>query len=173
MGNSAPAKRWAFAVRKKKEKSCYVMLFSLDCWWIATSYVWVRESMYWTCTTWFGRWVNEPRGGGKGDALFFSYPVQANSFLFTFFFERRSQRPVHLWKCEECPMATRSLSGLWGAWKGKRGKDVLSRVQNHNSTGWWFFFSFFSSQLNWGMMKEGLDQRSTLFVHTFGAIHTE
>lgn len=56
--------------------------------------------MYWTCTagtSYMIRAVSErtPPGGGERErgCLVFSYPFQANSFLFTFFFERRSQRP--------------------------------------------------------------------------------
>lgn len=165
MGNSAPAKRWAFAVRKKKEKSCYVMLFSLDCWWIATSYVWVRESMYWTCTagtTWFGRWVNEPRGGERGCLIFFvSFSGKLISFHFLFWAKKSATGPFM--EMRRMPHGHEISFRDMGRMEGEEGGRMYTKPQ----------FSFFSSQLNWGMMKEGLDQRSTLFVHTFRAIHTE
>lgn len=94
MGNSAPAKRWAFAVRKKKEKSCYVMLFSLDCWWIATSYVWVRiELVPLELHDSGGEWTN-PAEGGRGCLIFFvSFSGKLISFHFLFWAKKSATGP--------------------------------------------------------------------------------
>lgn len=128
MGNSARVKRPAFAVwkNKKKEKSCYLMLFSLHCWWIATSYLWVHDSG--------GEWTNpagEGGGGeGRGDALFFfmSFSGKLISFRFSFWAKKSATGPfVEMPHGHE--ISFRDMGSMEGEGWGEGGKDVLCIAQ--------------------------------------------
>lgn len=148
-----PSKRGIFAVSKKKIERGYMMLFSLDYWWLMTGYWWVKcrciELVLLKLHDPGGEWTN-PTGGWKGrDASFSSsYPFQATLFLSTFFFERRVSDRSICGNAKEAPMATRSLPG-YGE-HGRRGgrKVVQYSLQNNNLTGDEFFYFFVEAILS-------------------------
>lgn len=140
MGNTG-----AFAVRKEKgggkTRSCYMMLLTLDCWWIATSCESLCNNLYWKYMI---RAVSERMPGGG--CLIFSYTFQATSLLCTFFFERRNERPLHLWKNAKKAQWPRDLfPGYEGHRKeerggGRKGKGVQVLSTRQQSYWWWFSF---------------------------------